>query len=145
MNEQKPTVAELEEAMTKISLEQAEAMVKYGMRLSVEEVARMCHGVNRAYCQALGDYSQLIWGQAPAWQRDSAMNGVQFHLDNPDASAAASHESWLKEKQEDGWAYGPTKDEEEKLHPCFVPFHELPVEQQAKDFIFRVIVHAMHG
>lgn len=28
-------------------------------------------------------------------------------------------------------------------HPCMVPFAELPKEQQAKDFLFRAVVHAL--
>ena len=39
--------------------------------------------------------------------------------------------------------YGEEKDPERKVHPCMVPFNELPREQQAKDFIFRAVVHAL--
>lgn len=107
------------------------------------EAARIAHEVNRAYCQALGDDSQPAWKDAPNWQRESAFAGVQFHLDHPDASAAASHESWLAQKSADGWRYGPAKDPEAKTHPCFVPFDQLPREQQAKDHLFRAVVHAV--
>jgi hypothetical protein len=108
-----------------------------------EGIARVAHEVNRAYCLALGDLSQPSWADAPEWQKKSAMTGVDLHLDNPDASAAASHESWLAEKVADGWVYGPVKDPATKQHPCMVPFAELPVAQQAKDYIFRAVVHAM--
>lgn len=108
-----------------------------------EEIAKVCHEANRAYCQALGDHSQPAWDEAPPWQRNSAMNGVRFHVENPEAGPEASHVNWMKEKLDDGWVYGETKDESVKTHPCLVPFHELPVEQQAKDYIFRAIVHAM--
>ena len=111
--------------------------------MKIIEIARVCHEVNRAYCQALGDDTQKPWGEAPDWQRFSAMQGVQFHIDNPDASAAASHESWLQEKRSAGWAYGPVKIESKREHPCFVPFDDLPREQQAKDYIFRAIVRAL--
>ena len=47
------------------------------------------------------------------------------------------------QKVADGWGYGETKDPEAKTHPCMVAFDQLPREQQAKDFIFRSIVHAM--
>jgi hypothetical protein len=47
----------------------------------------------------------------------------------------------MKQKLDDGWKYGPVKDPEKKEHPCLVSFSELPKEQQAKDFIFRAIVH----
>lgn len=39
--------------------------------------------------------------------------------------------------------YGPIKDAVKKEHPCFVPFTTLPAEQQAKDALFRSIVHAL--
>jgi len=107
--------------------------------------AIVCHNVNRAYCQAIGDQSQLPWDDAPEWAKDSAVTGVHFHITHPDAGPEGSHESWMKEKIDTGWKYGPVKDPEKKEHPCLVPFPELPKEQQAKDFIFREIVHTMLG
>lgn len=108
----------------------------------VEIIARTCHEANRAYCQAIGDNSQKPWDESPEWQKESARNGVLFHL-NGDHGPEASHESWLAEKRADGWKYGPVKNPETKEHPCFVPYSELPLEQKAKDYIFRAIVHAM--
>ncbi len=109
----------------------------------VHQIARVCHEANRVYCQAIGDDSQPTWDAAPDWQVDSAIVGVCFHLSSPDASASASHDSWMAQKVDDGWVYGEVKDPEKKTHPCIVPFSRLPVEQQMKDFIFRGIVHAM--
>lgn len=109
----------------------------------VTEAARIAHEVNRAYCQALGDDSQPSWEDAPNWQLESAITGVQFHLDNPTAGPEASHMAWLRQKHADGWTYGPVKDSAAKTHPCYVPFHELPREQQAKDYLFRAVVHAV--
>lgn len=111
--------------------------------MGVTEIAEVAHEVNRAYCRALGDYSQPSWADAPQWQRDSAIEGVHFHLRYQKAGPEASHESWWKQKQLDGWKYGPVKDPDKKEHPCCVPFEELSREQQAKDYIFRAIVHAI--
>lgn len=111
----------------------------------LELIARTCHEVNRAYCAALGDLSQLPWDEAPEWQRESALAGVKFIIANPDAAPSASHDSWLKQKAADGWKYGPVKDAEAKVHPCFVPYEELPAEQRAKDFIFGATVRSMAG
>lgn len=108
--------------------------------LTIIEVARLCHEANRAYCLALGDTSQVAWADAPEWQRQSAVNGVEFICINQDASPSASHESWLKEKLENGWKYGPVKDADKKEHPCCVPYDQLPPEQRAKDYIFGAIV-----
>lgn len=103
----------------------------------------MAHEVNRAYCQALGDTSQPAWEDAPEWQRISAAGGVAFHLANPSAGPDHSHNNWLAEKRTAGWKFGPVKDAEKKEHPCFVPYEELPVEQKAKDYLFRGVVHAL--
>lgn len=111
--------------------------------LSLQRIAAICHEANRTYCVALNDYTQPTWNDAPKWQRASAINGVRFHLNNPNASESASHEQWLDQKRREGWQYGPTKDPEKKLHPCFVPFSALPEEQQAKDRLFKAIVDAL--
>lgn len=115
------------------------------MTLTVSDIARVAHEVNRAYCAAMGDLSQPFWHAAPDWQRDSAIAGVKFHLENPNAGPAASHESWLKVKEAEGWKYGPIKDPEKKEHPCYVPYDELPVEQKAKDYLFTAVVHSLSG
>jgi hypothetical protein len=105
-------------------------------------LARIAHEVNRAWCAYNGDDSQPAWEDAPEWQQESAINGVFFHRAHPDAGDAASHENWMRQKIEDGWSYGPTKNPEAKTHPCIVPFENLPPEQQFKDRLFRTIVHA---
>jgi len=111
--------------------------------MTVLEIAEVCHEANKVLCEKLDDYSQVGWWQAPAWQKDSAFNGVKFNLANPDAPASASHDSWLAQKREEGWIYGSVKDAEKKEHPCFVPYEELPAEQQAKDHLFKAIVGAL--
>ena len=109
---------------------------------TIIDIARVCHEVNRAYCAALGDHSQPPWEEAEDWQRESAYGGVRFHLE-ADRGPEASHESWMEHKIAHGWVYGERKDPDAKTHPCMVPFEALPPEQQAKDYIFRAVVHAM--
>ena len=109
----------------------------------VEMIARVTHEANRAWCAANGDMSQPSWDDAPDWQKDSAISGVWFHVDNPFADDSASHDAWLAEKDADGWVYGDVKDPEKKTHPCMVPFEDLPKVQQLKDALFRGIVHAL--
>lgn len=108
-----------------------------------EAIARVCHEVNRAYCEALGDTSQPAWENAPEWQRDSAHSGVMLHLGDPHAGPEASHRARMAEKLAAGWTHGEVKDPDAKTHPCLVPFEDLPREQQAKDFLFRAVVHAL--
>jgi len=114
--------------------------------MKIEDIAKVCHETNRAYCEAIGEpVAQPSWEDAPEWQRTSAINGVQFHLANPDAKPSHSHESWLAEKAAAGWKFGHVKDAEKKEHPCFVPYEELPAAQQAKDALFIGVVNALRG
>lgn len=101
--------------------------------------------MNRRWCELNGDNSQPSWEDAPEWQKTSAINGVNCHLDNPNAKPSDSHDSWLEEKRRDGWKYGPVKDPEKKEHPCFVPYELLPANQRAKDAIFIAVVHGCIG
>ena len=118
--------------------------------LTVPQIAQVAHQVNMAYCASQGDNSQKTWEEAPEWQRTSAINQVRFHLDNPDAALSHTHDSWMKEKVESGWVYGPQKDENKKTHPCIVPYEDLPIEQKAKYCLFSAVVrtfavHIKHG
>lgn len=111
--------------------------------MNKENIAQVAHEINKAYCESIGDNSQTSWAEAPEWQKGSAIAGVFFHLDNPDAPPSASHESWMKQKTEEGWKYGEVKDAEKKEHPCYVPYDQLPTEQKSKDFLFKQTVHSL--
>lgn len=104
--------------------------------------ARTAHEVNRAYCAALGDESQLPWDEAPSWQKASALVGVRGYWEGEITSPEESHASWMKVKEADGWKYGPVKDPEKKEHPCMVPYSELPAEQRVKDYLFQAVVQS---
>jgi RyR domain len=113
--------------------------------ISERQVAAICHEANRRYCVALGDTSQPEWEEAPDWQKNSAIEGVKFVLDNPDAPVSASHDSWLAVKEAEGWKYGAVKDPEKKEHPCYVPYEELPEEQKMKDHLFKGVVESLRS
>jgi hypothetical protein len=106
------------------------------------DIAKVCHNVNKAYCESIGDNSQPLWKDAPDWQKESAVNGVKFHTENPNSKPSDSHENWMKEKIEQSWVYGKVKDPEKKTHPCIVPYNELPKEQQTKDALFIAVVRS---
>ena len=106
------------------------------------DIARIAHEANRAYCRTIGDRSQPPWDDAPEWQRDSAVAGVEATLADPDRTPEESHAGWMAQKQKDGWRYGHTKDPENKRHPCMVPYDELPADQRTKDHIFVAVVRA---
>ena len=98
--------------------------------MTVHDIAEVAHEVNRAYCQSIGDHSQPTWKEAPEWQKESAVNGVDYHLASQWATPEESHNNWMRNKTADGWIYGTVKDAEAKTHPCMVPYDQLPAEQR---------------
>ena len=108
-------------------------------------IAKVCHEVNRVYCESIGDTSQLMWEDAPQWQRESAIRGVSYKRHNPESSPESLHENWVKVKVEQGWKYGELKSETMKTHPCMVPYNMLPVDQKTKDYLFNAVVDCFYG
>lgn len=105
----------------------------------IEQIAIICHNVNKAYCESQEDFTQTIWDIAPEWQKESAINGVKYHLEN-EVTPEMSHENWLKLKLEEGWVYGKEKNPELKTHPCIKRYEELPKYQRTKDALFKAVV-----
>jgi hypothetical protein len=110
--------------------------------MNIEQIAKTCHEVNKAFCESIGDFSQPSWNDAPQWQKESAINGVHFHLANPNSKPGDSHNNWMAEKLKDGWKFGEVKNTDKKEHPCMVAYDELPKEQQTKDALFISVVHS---
>lgn len=43
------------------------------------------------------------------------------------------HENWASERINQGWTYGPERNDAKKLHPCLIPYDELPESEKILD------------
>lgn len=111
--------------------------------MKTEDLAKICHEANRAYCETQGDYSQVSWESAPYWQQNSCIDGVMTLLSHPDKTPEEMHENWVEFKKRDGWTYAEEKNSELKTHPCLVDYKDLPEMQKVKDVIFKSIVNGI--
>ncbi len=47
--------------------------------------------------------------------------------------AKNTHEVWSVGRIRDGWTYGDLRDDENKTHPCLIPYEELPESEKEYD------------
>lgn len=43
------------------------------------------------------------------------------------------HEVWSQTRINDGWTYGPERNDAQKKHPCLVPYDDLPESEKEYD------------
>ena len=50
-----------------------------------------------------------------------------------EAMAKNVHDVWAQSRMEQGWTYGPERNDALKHHPCLVAYEELPEVEKAYD------------
>lgn len=108
------------------------------------EIAAVCHEANRELTRILKDVPlQAHWDECSEDMKASALVGVEWRINNPDAPASASHEVWVQERLSKGWILGPERSNEKKTHPALIPYAQLPPGVQLKDKVFVSIILAL--
>ena len=69
----------------------------------------------------------------PAPADTSAITLSPELLELTERVAANVHDVWAAARIAAGWQYGPTRDDAKKLHPCLVPYGELPESEKTYD------------
>ena len=100
------------------------------------DVVKLVHNANRLVQKQTGESipelnEHLI---------KSTLDGIYYVLDNPECTPEQQHKNWMAFKQQEGWKYGPIKDDTKKEHPCMLPYNQLPEIQQRKDTLFRTTI-----
>lgn len=122
-----------------------EAKVSEEDILWMTQVAKVCHAAIREFSRAVDNNTTTpVWEELGEGLKNSSIDGVLFHTNNPEATAADSHQNWVDYKAKNGWTFGEQKDEEAKTHPSMVPFDELSDSEKAKDDLFCSIVKIMN-
>ena len=118
-----------------------EGGIEMNEKMEYHDIAEIVHATVRQYNivhEVPGD--NFEWDDMDESYRESIEKAVKDEMETPTKEPDESHKKWLKAREDDGWVYGPLKDQEKKQHPCMVPFEELPEVQQYKDILFVTMV-----
>ena len=59
--------------------------------------------------------------------------GIKELIELAEAISKNVHEVWSQNRMDEGWTYGPVRNDEKKETPCLVPYEELPEIEKAYD------------
>ena len=105
------------------------------MKISDEDIARVCHESNRALQYILGEpCPSEPWDALPLVVRASLIRAVSQC--DPSRTPEEQHVLWLKDRAGEGWVHGPVRNEELKQHPCITEYENLPGGEKLKDKLF---------
>ena len=68
--------------------------------------------------------------------KPESLDGIQLSdelNDLVEAMAKNVHDVWAQSRMEQGWIYGPERNDQLKQHPCLVAYEELPEVEKAYD------------
>jgi hypothetical protein len=69
----------------------------------------------------------------PAPRDTSEVTLPRSILELTELLAKNAHENWARQRIQDGWTYGPKRDDPKKEHPSLVPYDELPESEKEYD------------
>ena len=57
--------------------------------------------------------------------------------------AENNHDHWAQKRMEEGWRYGPNRDDAEKAHPGLVPYSQL--SESEKEYDRKTVVEVLRA
>lgn len=59
---------------------------------------------------------------------------IRAHLElHVERLSEAEHKDWMKQRLDNGWRYGKSRDDAQKVHPMIAPYAGLPEKEKDKD------------
>jgi len=112
----------------------------------IEKCARAAHNTVVTYCKMHGDHSIKEWDDAQQWQRDSTVAMVKSVLAG-NYSPRGEHDRWLQGKIDQGYVWGPVKNDDKDVgpltNPQMIDYDKLPIVQRMKDHLLIVVTVGM--
>lgn len=97
----------------------------------LKEFEQQSTNIRVVYLRPMGEIIMKTYNPNPVDTADVVLSEELLAL--TEKLAENTHDVWAKNRIEQGWQYGETRDDEKKLHPCLVPYDELPESEKEYD------------
>jgi RyR domain len=113
--------------------------------MNTEDITEIAHALHVRSCQLFGDLTHSPYrdNESEAMARFRA--GIEFHLENPKASAQDAHASWMAARKAEGWTFGEKKDLRERRHPMLVPWADVPQHRRLQYELIATVVRTLRA
>ncbi len=103
----------------------------YGNNTAWEDLTETFRDANRG----AADHLKVKLASLDYWIPEDPSNWSQEVdlTENQELLAKLEHSRWYAERRLNGWQYGTTRDDTRKIHPCLVPYDDLPENEKDKD------------
>ncbi len=106
----------------------------------LELILTVVHNANAVLKKINGEKHEELADMEPA-RRAGIKAAIKYALEN-DTTPEESHNKWLVAQEALGYKYGVEIDRVNLLHPCMVPYEQLPAAQKLKDDMFMSIINS---
>ncbi|QQV90454.1 RyR domain containing protein [Olleya phage Harreka_1] len=103
----------------------------------LEQIAKTCHAVHRAYCLQAGIKTQPEWDEVKTEHKLTVFSTIEKILSGEIKTQAQSHKNFVSFKKSNGWEYGVNYSVDLKTNPRLVEnFEHLHLEDRIKESVF---------
>ena len=109
----------------------------------IELILTVVHNANAVLKKINGEKHEELADMESA--RRAGMKAAIKNALITDTTPEQSHINWLAAQEALGYKYGVSIDRINLLHPCMVPYDQLPEAQKLKDDLFMSIINSFRG
>lgn len=103
-------------------------------------LAEACHEAVKIVSEQILSEDKKEWKLISSEDKSRLINAIRRTIDEKITDPAVAHGNWIVDMEKDGWKQGEEFSNENKTHPCMVPYDQLPTGQQTKDYIYLSIL-----
>lgn len=111
--------------------------------MNIFQISKLCYETTQVFSEIAECRKKVPWEELTEKEKAPILKIVSTVIESRAPSAFDVHNIWVKTMTDFGWTLGKVKNNELKVSPCMVGFHDLSEIEQTKDQIVLNIINAV--